>query len=93
MAQKVETPNAKKVIKTVSSKQQMTSEMPPESTSTSSSPVAPSRVITAEKRHQMIAEAAYAMAEQRGFEGVAVMDDWLQAEAQVDNQIAAGDVR
>jgi len=89
MAQKVETPNAKKVIKTVSSKQQMASETPPISTSS----VATATAITAEKRHQMIAEAAYAMAEQRGFEGVAAMDDWLQAEAQVDNQIAAGDVR
>jgi len=32
----------------------------------------------------MIAEAAYIIAEQRGFQGDMALDDWLQAEAAVD---------
>ena len=35
-------------------------------------------------REQMIAEAAYFRAEQRGFEPGAEMSDWLQAEADVE---------
>jgi hypothetical protein len=37
-----------------------------------------------DKRHQMISEAAYILAEQRNFHGDRAMDDWLQAEAEVD---------
>lgn len=40
-------------------------------------------------RYRMIAEAAYLIAEQRGFEGDLSMDDWLQAEAEVDARFAA----
>lgn len=32
----------------------------------------------------MICEQAYFLAEQRGFQGDAALDDWLQAEAKVD---------
>lgn len=42
------------------------------------------RTITPEERHCMIAMAAYLIAEQRGFRGDAALDDWLQAEAEVD---------
>ena len=37
----------------------------------------------------MIAEAAYFIAEQRGFEPGHEVDDWLQAEAQIYDQLAA----
>ena len=38
----------------------------------------------AEKRHNRIAMAAYFIAEQRGFQGDMMLDDWLQAEAEED---------
>lgn len=37
--------------------------------------------------HQMIAEAAYYHAEARGFEGGQEMDDWLEAEAEIDKTL------
>lgn len=37
----------------------------------------------------MIAQAAYYIAEQRGFEPGHEVDDWLQAEAQIYDQLAA----
>lgn len=40
--------------------------------------------ITAEQRYQMIADAAYFLAEKRGFVGGDVAQDWLEAEAQID---------
>ena len=42
------------------------------------------RMATSEERHHLIAVAAYYIAEQRGFQGDAALDDWLQAEAEVD---------
>jgi hypothetical protein len=45
--------------------------------------------IDPEERYRMIAEAAYRIAEQRGFQGDMALDDWLQAEAEVDARIAA----
>ncbi|MGB5338380.1 MAG: DUF2934 domain-containing protein [Gammaproteobacteria bacterium] len=42
-----------------------------------------------EQRHQMIAMAAYLIAEQRGFQGDMAMNDWLQAEAAVDARFEA----
>ena len=91
MTQKVATPKAKKVTKTVSGEQQIPSKTIPVATLSSSA--TPTTAITAEQRHQLIAEAAYAIAEQRGFKEVAAMDDWLQAEAKVDSQIAIDNVR
>jgi hypothetical protein len=44
--------------------------------------------VTQEERHRMITEAAYFIAEQRGFQGDLSLDDWLQAEAEVDTQFA-----
>jgi hypothetical protein len=40
--------------------------------------------ITPEERQRMIAETAYHIAQQRGFQGDKAMADWLQAEAEVD---------
>jgi Protein of unknown function (DUF2934) len=40
-----------------------------------------------EDRYQAIAVAAYYLAEARGFQPGSELDDWLAAEAQIDNQI------
>ncbi len=45
--------------------------------------------VTEQRRHYMIAEAAYIIAEQRGFQGDLALNDWLQAEAAVDARFAA----
>jgi hypothetical protein len=46
--------------------------------------------ISPEQREHMIAEAAYFRAERRGFQGGDPLDDWLQAEAEIDRITAAG---
>lgn len=43
--------------------------------------------IDAELRHEMIATAAYFIAEQRGFAPGHEMEDWYRAEAAIDNQL------
>lgn len=43
--------------------------------------------VSPEKRHAMIAEAAYFRAAQRGFAPGAELDDWLAAEAQIDRAL------
>lgn len=48
-----------------------------------------SQSITPDERQRLIAEAAYLIAEQRGFQGEKALDDWLQAEAEVDARHAA----
>jgi len=40
--------------------------------------------LTEDERRSMIAEAAYYLAEKRGFAGGDPGDDWLQAEAQIN---------
>ena len=45
--------------------------------------------IDPEQRCGMIAEKAYLIAEQRDFQGEAALDDWLQAEADVDARLSA----
>ena len=42
------------------------------------------RPVTPEERYRMIAEAAYFLAEKRGFVGGDVAEDWLAAEAEID---------
>lgn len=44
--------------------------------------------ISPEIRYQMIAEAAYLRAEQRGFDGGDPLEDWLAAEHEVDLLLA-----
>ena len=44
-----------------------------------------------EQRRHMIAEAAYFPAEHRGFQGGDPLDDWLQAEAEIDRMAACGE--
>lgn len=45
--------------------------------------------VAAETRRAMIAEAAYYIAEQRGFSSGRDMEDWLLAEKQVDAALSA----
>ena len=45
------------------------------------------KALSHEQRHAMIREAAYYLAEQRGFDGESDMDDWLAAEAFIDSQL------
>lgn len=49
------------------------------------------RAVTPEKRHELIAEAAWLIAERRGFQGDAALDDWLQAEAEIDAVLVGSD--
>ena len=43
--------------------------------------------ISAAQRERMIAEAAYYRAEQRRFEGGDPLQDWLEAQAEIDTRI------
>lgn len=43
--------------------------------------------IDVEQRHCLIAEEAYLIAEQRGFQGEDALADWLQAEACIDTKL------
>lgn len=45
--------------------------------------------VTPEERHRLVAEAAYFIAERRGFAAGYELDDWLQAEAEVDRRLDA----
>jgi len=49
--------------------------------------------LTAEEREQLIAETAYRIAELRGFGCGHELDDWLEAEKQVDAMLAAATAR
>ena len=46
-----------------------------------------------EEREQMIAEAAYYRAERRGFAPGYEMEDWMQAEIEIDSLIQSGGSR
>ncbi len=46
------------------------------------------QVCTPEERYCLIAEAAYRLAEMRGFDGDKMLDDWLRAETEVDTQLS-----
>ena len=54
-------------------------------TSTKKSVASKSGTISSEDRSRMIAEAAYYLAEQRGFAGGDPMQDWLDAEEMIDH--------
>jgi len=45
---------------------------------------------SAEERQRMIATAAYLRAERRGFAPGHETEDWLEAEAEIDRQLACG---
>lgn len=44
--------------------------------------------VTPEQRYEMIATAAYYLAERRGFTGGYDMHDWIAAEAEIDTQLS-----
>lgn len=44
------------------------------------------RMMTPGERHHRIAEAAYFRAERRGFQGGCPIQDWLEAEREIDRQ-------
>ena len=46
--------------------------------------------VTPDERHRMIAEAAYHRAEKRGFMNGDPIRDWLEAEAQIENELRNG---
>ena len=46
-----------------------------------------------ERRHELISEAAYFRAEARGFAPGNDLDDWLDAEAEVDERLAEHGLR
>lgn len=50
--------------------------------------------VSVESRHRMISEAAYYLAEQRGFEegDEDRLLDWLQAEAEIDSQLSQREI-
>jgi len=50
------------------------------------------RIPSGEERGAMIAQAAYYLAEHRGFEPGHDLEDWLLAESQIDAAIATGEV-
>lgn len=59
-----------------------------ESTNTNPESLTPENPsVTAEERYRMIAEAAYFLAEKRGFTGGDMAEDWRQADAQVDQML------
>jgi Protein of unknown function (DUF2934) len=49
----------------------------------------PARQVTPQERHARIAEIAYRNAEKRGFTPGGELDDWLQAEREVDSEESA----
>ena len=56
-------------------------------------PVSQGNVGLPEEREYMIAEAAYFRAERRGFAPGNEMEDWLQAETEIDSLIQSGGSR
>jgi len=45
-------------------------------------------LVTPEQRESLIAEAAYYLAEQRGFAPGAELDDWLEAEREIEQMLS-----
>lgn len=56
----------------------------------SQAPGAAQQAQTPDDRWQLIEVRAYLLAESRGFEPGRELDDWLQAEREVDSQFGAG---
>lgn len=49
--------------------------------------------VSAEERRRLIAEAAYFKAERRGFSEGSALDDWVEAEAEIDALLDARQAR
>ena len=57
---------------------------------TKKTPATSMESITASEREQLIAEAAYYRAERRGFQGGDPVQDWIEAEAEVERTLSTG---
>jgi len=64
-------------------RQQTTTKKPPRRTARTAT-----KKVSPEQRWKMVAEAAYYKAEKRGFQGGDSARDWLEAEAEIDAQLA-----
>jgi hypothetical protein len=77
-----------------STRKKVTADKPeklPARRSSARSAVAPANSeVPPDERHRMIAEAAYHRAQQRGFTNGDPLQDWLDAEAQLEMQIKDG---
>ena len=82
---------AKKATKKTSIKpKETTSEKVAKKSATTSKPQTSSISITSEERWKMIAIAAYHKAEQRGFAPGGELQDWAEAEKEVDELLMSG---
>jgi len=77
-------PARKKTSKKKSSRKKSASKKTSTRPAKAATSTASLKKIDPEHRRRMIAETAYFIAEQRGFEGGSPLDDWLQAEVLVD---------
>jgi len=75
---------------TTPSKSSSKSKKPTLARSASSQKPSVSRFVTPEQRRHMIEEAAYFIAEQRGFSQGDCDADWINAEAQIDKMLTKG---
>ncbi|MGI9341842.1 MAG: DUF2934 domain-containing protein [Gammaproteobacteria bacterium] len=76
----------KKTATTAAKKRAATKKAAPRKTAPRKITVAKTRLTatTPEARHQLIAQSAFFKAERRGFEGGDPIEDWLEAEREVD---------
>jgi hypothetical protein len=49
------------------------------------------KIVTPEERYQMIAAAAYFLAERHGFTSGRALDDWIAAEQEIDSMLKSAD--
>lgn len=77
---------AKKVAKKAAAKKKASKKTATKKAASKRATTSSIKTISPEQRHAMISEAAYYIAEQRGFEGGTDMDDWLAAEFLINSQ-------
>jgi len=92
MPETTTTPAKQKISKTGSKASSQSKEAdltPTTKTTRARSKVRPptTMITSSEERHRLIAEAAYYLAEKRGFQGGNPEHDWLQAANQIDSMI------
>ncbi|QDX82340.1 hypothetical protein B9N43_14480 [Denitratisoma sp. DHT3] len=63
---------------------------PEKTTAARKSPRRKAPALSTEQRQQYVEVAAYYIAEQRGFDGSKALEDWLQAEIEVDHLLRKG---
>jgi len=78
------------VVSAVSGNHGTVAAKPSKGTAKSSRKTRTGTTVDAQQRHQMIAEAAYYLAEKRGFNGGDPEQDWLTAAAEIDARLLTG---